>query len=95
MTHLDYPTLEQAIEVFNKMLNFINEYKGRRDMVSKYLEKLSTPVDYTEMNITDLVKMINLRGIKKKTMRLSYQVSTMLGLYNQQVRFLIFFSKII
>ena len=49
-------------------------------MVSKYL---STSSD--ELTITDMIKKINFKAIKKKTTRISVQFSSLLGIYNQQI----------
>lgn len=78
--HCDYTDLKEALEVFTKMLNFINEYKRRKDLVSKYLSASNE-----ELTITDMIKKINFKTIKKKTTRISVQFSNLLGIYNQQI----------
>lgn len=64
------------------MLEFINEYKRRRDLVKKYI---TPPTDLADLSISDIFKKIKLKTLAKKTTRLSVQLSTALGLFNQQV----------
>ena len=53
----------EALDVFTKMLNFINEYKRRKYLVSKYLSTSSE-----ELTITDMIKKINFKAISKTAM---------------------------
>ena len=52
------------------MLEFINEYKRRKDLVSKYLT--SDPSDATW---SEKMKKLNMRTLKKKSNRITYQIS--------------------
>lgn len=79
-SHCDHSNLKEALDTFTNMLDFINEYKRRKDLVSKYL---STRPD--EQNIGDMIKKINLKTLKKKTTRISVQFSNILGLYSHQI----------
>lgn len=76
--HCDYENLKQALDIFTRMLDFINEYKRRKDLVHKYLST-------EEKSIGDMMKTLTMKNIKKKTTRLSVQFSNKLGVYNQQV----------
>jgi hypothetical protein len=67
------------------MLEYINEYKRRKDIVNKYLNKLTAPTDYTDMSITDLFKKMSLKSMAKKTTRLSVQLTRAVGWFDQQV----------
>ena len=62
------------------MLDYINEYKRRKDLINKYFAKNE------DTTIADIIRKINLKTIKKKTTRFSVQFSNALGFYNQQVR---------
>ena len=59
------------------MLEFINEYKRRKDIVSKYLTN-----DPTEVSWGEWMKKINMRTLKKKSGRFTHKFSTALGLFN-------------
>ena len=80
-THPDYANLRVVYERFNEMLCFINEYKRRKDLVSKYLHPLLN--DHSDL-LADIRK-INIKSLKKKSTRFSYQISKDLGLYRPQV----------
>ena len=67
------------------MLAFINDYKRRKDIVNKYLDRYSSQPDPNDTIIGDLMKKINLKGIMKKTARVSFQFNTILGLLECQV----------
>ena len=75
--------MNKSILVFTKVLEYINEYKRRRDLVNKY--KQSTQIDYADLTIGDIFKKITLKSIAKKTSRLSIQLTSKLGLFDQQV----------
>ncbi len=75
--------MNKSILVFTKALEYINEYKRRRDLVNKY--KQSTQIDYADLTIGDIFKKITLKSIAKKTSRLSIQLTSKLGLFDQQV----------
>lgn len=59
------------------MLEFINEYKRRKDLVAKYLTS-----DQAEISWSEWMKKINMRTLKKKSGRISHKFSTALGLFN-------------
>ncbi len=81
-SHTDHANLEQALNQFTKILEFINEYKRRKDLISKYL----TPGSNSEQtSITDMMKKINLKTLKKKTTRMSVQFSNIFGIHSQQI----------
>ena len=79
-THPDYSNLKQASKIFAETLEFINEYKRRKDLVTKYL----STIEQNE-SISELMKKINIKSIKKKSNRISLQISNALGLFCPQV----------
>ena len=62
------------------MLEFINEYKRRKDIVSKYLTN-----DPTEVSWGEWMKKINMRTLRKKKGRFTHQFSSALGLFNRLI----------
>ncbi len=81
-SHIDYNNLENALGEFTQILEFINEYKRRKDLISKYLTSGSNG---EQTSITDMMKKINLKTLKKKTTRMSVQFSNILGIHSQQI----------
>ncbi len=78
--HVDYSNLKQASKLFTETLEFINEYKRRKDLVTKYL----STIEQNE-SISELMKKINIKSIKKKSNRISLQISNALGLFCPQI----------
>lgn len=72
-THKDKPDLLQAVKVYTNMASDINEYKRRKDIVSKYLG------DGTSTLARKMAKL-NLHSVAKKSSRLSAKLSSSLGL---------------
>ncbi len=70
--------LREASRLFTELLEFINEYKRSKDLVSKYLNP-------TGDSIAELMKKININSLKKKSTRISLQISNALGLFVPQV----------
>jgi hypothetical protein len=70
----DYDDLKKASQIFADMLEFINEYKRRKDLVDQYIDPQATKK-----------KVVNMRTIGKKFTRMSIQVSNLFGLFNPNV----------
>lgn len=81
-TDAEYNGLNEALQTYTEMLEFINEVKRRKDIVDKYLSRYNN----NEVSIMDLMKKINMKSLKKKSNRLSIQLSNKLGLSNQHVK---------
>lgn len=77
-TDAEYNRLNETLTTYTEMLEFINEFKRRKDLVDKYLKG-------NESSIMDLMKKINMKSIRKKSNRISIQLSNKLGLSNQHV----------
>lgn len=71
--HKDKHDLLKAVKVFTNMASDINEYKRRKDIVSKYLG------DGTSTLARKMAKL-NLHSVAKKSSRLSAKLSSTLGL---------------
>lgn len=72
--------MKVASKEFTETLEFINEYKRRKDLVTKYL----STIEQNE-SISELMKKINIKSLKKKSNRISLQISNALGLFSRQV----------
>jgi hypothetical protein len=70
-----------ASKNFTEMLEFINEYKRRKDLINKYL----ATNEQTENTITEKMKKLNMHSIRKKSNRFRMGLSNMLGLINTHV----------
>lgn len=82
--------LKETLTAYTVLLEFINEFKRRRDLVDKYLNNTSTSRFSSDMSFIDMMKKINMKSIRKKSNRFSMQLSNMLGLSSHQVRQIIF-----
>ena len=78
----DYLSLKSALKISTEMLEFINEYKRRKDLINKYLS-LS---EQNDQSITEKVKKLNMHTLIKKSNRLRMGLSSMLGLMTKRVR---------
>ena len=63
------------------MLEYINEYKRRKDLINKYLANN----EQTESSIAEKMKKLNMHSIRKKSNRFRMGLSNMLGLINTHV----------
>ena len=69
--------LKDLAKSLTNMLEFINEYKRRKDLVSKYLTN-----DHAELSWSEWMKKINMRTLKKKSNRLTHQINSFFGICN-------------
>lgn len=70
-SHCDYETLIEASKTYSELLVYINEYKRRQEVISKYFHKDDKrPVS------------IAIPTIKKKSDRIRVKLSTILGLHD-------------
>ncbi|XP_012258359.2 dynamin-binding protein-like [Athalia rosae] len=72
--HPDKPELEEAWRAMTNVASYINEYKRRKDLVSKYFEGEST--------LMRKMAKINIHSMAKKSTRLSAKLSASLGITN-------------
>jgi len=77
--HPDYLPLKDAISNFISMANFINEYKRRKEIVSKYQRR-----DKDEA-LTNKLYRLNLHTMRKKSARISMRLSSAFGLSSHTV----------
>ena len=70
-----------AYNTFTETLEFINENKRRKDLVTKYLNTNDNQSD----TISEIIKRINIKSLKKKSNRISLQMSQALGLFGPHV----------
>ena len=76
-SHDDFSGLKTALSVIKNMLEYINEYKRKTDLLQKYLEQNDVP-------ISEKMKKLNMKSITKKSNRITQQISNALGLYAYQ-----------
>ncbi|XP_072743544.1 rho guanine nucleotide exchange factor 38 isoform X2 [Anoplolepis gracilipes] len=72
--HPDKATIEEAWKAMTNVASYINEYKRRRDIVSKYLENDNT--------LISKMSKLNMHSVAKMSTRLSTRLSASLGLTN-------------
>ncbi|EZA54401.1 hypothetical protein DMN91_001710 [Ooceraea biroi] len=72
--HPDKAAIEEAWQAMTNVASYINEYKRRRDIVSKYLENDNT--------LISKMSKFNMHSVAKMSMRLSTRLSASLGLTN-------------
>ncbi|XP_076245277.1 rho guanine nucleotide exchange factor 37 isoform X2 [Calliopsis andreniformis] len=72
--HPDKPAVEEAWKTMTAVASHINEYKRRKDLVSKYLDNDNT--------LMGKMAKLNMHSVAKMSMRLSTRLSATLGLTN-------------
>ncbi|KAL6447579.1 hypothetical protein ACFW04_000046 [Cataglyphis niger] len=72
--HPDKAAIEEAWKAMTNVASYINEYKRRRDIVSKYLENDNT--------LISKMSKLNMHSVAKMSTRLSTRLSASLGLTN-------------
>ncbi|XP_063995287.1 dynamin-binding protein-like [Diachasmimorpha longicaudata] len=72
--HPDKPGIEEAWKAMTKVASHINEYKRRKDIVSKYLD--------TDNTLMAKMSKLNMHSVAKKSSRLSAKLSASLGITN-------------
>ncbi|KAL0099016.1 hypothetical protein PUN28_020219 [Cardiocondyla obscurior] len=72
--HPDKAAILEAWEVMTSVASYINEYKRRKDIVSKYLDNDNT--------LISKMSKLNMHSVAKMSMRLSTRLSASLGLTN-------------
>ncbi|XP_076280533.1 rho guanine nucleotide exchange factor 38 [Lasioglossum baleicum] len=72
--HPDKPMVEEAWKVMTAVASHINEYKRRKDLVSKYLDNDNT--------LIRKMAKLNMHSVAKMSTRLSTRLSASLGLTN-------------
>ncbi|XP_012232658.2 rho guanine nucleotide exchange factor 38-like [Linepithema humile] len=72
--HPDKATTEEAWQVMTNVASYINEYKRRRDIVSKYLDNDNT--------LIGKMSKLSMHSVAKMSTRLSTKLSATLGLTN-------------
>jgi hypothetical protein len=85
----DYDDLVGASKSLTEMLEFINEYKRRKDLINKYLANN----EQAESSIADKMKKLNMHTIRKKSNRFRMGLSNMLGLMSTHVRLFLVWAK--
>ncbi|XP_033338470.2 rho guanine nucleotide exchange factor 38 isoform X1 [Megalopta genalis] len=75
--HPDKPTVEEAWKGMTAVASHINEYKRRKDLVSKYLDNENT--------LIRKMAKLNMHSVAKMSTRLSTRLSASLGLTNVAV----------
>jgi hypothetical protein len=71
--------LKEAAKLYADMLDYINEYKRRQELVAKYLKS-------DQVDPTDLMKKLTMKTIMKKSNRFTLQLSNAFGLRNALVK---------
>ncbi|XP_011304837.1 dynamin-binding protein-like [Fopius arisanus] len=72
--HPDKQGIEQAWKVMTEVASYINEYKRRKDIVSKYLD--------TDNTLMAKMSKLSMHSVAKKSSRLSAKLSASLGITN-------------
>ncbi|XP_046745325.1 dynamin-binding protein-like [Diprion similis] len=72
--HPDKPEIEEAWRAMTNVASYINEYKRRKDLVTKYFEGENT--------LMRKMAKLNMHSVAKKSTRLSAKLSASLGLTN-------------
>ncbi|XP_029165021.1 dynamin-binding protein-like [Nylanderia fulva] len=72
--HPDKAAIEEAWKAMTNVASYINEYKRRRDIVSKYLD--------TDNTLISKMSKLNMHSVAKMSTRLSTRLSASLGLTN-------------
>ncbi|KAK0162919.1 hypothetical protein PV327_006648 [Microctonus hyperodae] len=72
--HPDKVGIEEAWRVMTAVASYINEYKRRKDIVSKYLD--------SENTMRRKMSKLNMHSVAKKSSRLSAKLSATLGITN-------------
>ncbi|CAF1177190.1 unnamed protein product [Adineta ricciae] len=72
--HMDYAQLKEAISNLITMANFINEYKRRKEIVSKYQRREKDEA------LTNKLYKLNMHTMRKKSARISMRLSSAFGL---------------
>ncbi|KAK0082994.1 hypothetical protein PV325_009538 [Microctonus aethiopoides] len=72
--HPDKVGIEEAWKVMTAVASYINEYKRRKDIVSKYLD--------SENTMRRKMSKLNMHSVAKKSSRLSAKLSATLGITN-------------
>ncbi|KMQ96659.1 dynamin-binding protein [Lasius niger] len=72
--HPDKAAIEEAWKAMTNVASYINEYKRRRDIVSKYLDNDNT--------LISKMSKLNMHSVAKMSTRLSTKLSASLGLTN-------------
>ncbi|OXU22019.1 hypothetical protein TSAR_006757 [Trichomalopsis sarcophagae] len=72
--HPDKPKIEEASKVMADVASYINEYKRKKDLASKYLHSNNT--------LIGKMANLNMHSVAKKSSRLSAKLSATLGLTN-------------
>lgn len=75
--HPDKQTVEEAWKAMTNVASYINEYKRRKDLVSKYLDNDNT--------LMRRMAKLNMHSVAKMSTRLSTRLSASLGLTNVTV----------
>ncbi|KAG7201457.1 hypothetical protein KM043_004217 [Ampulex compressa] len=75
--HPDKATIEEAWKTMTHVASYINEYKRRKDLVSKYLDNDNT--------LMRKMAKLNMHSVAKMSTRLSTKLSASLGLTNLTV----------
>jgi hypothetical protein len=76
--------LKEAARLYADMLDYINEYKRRHELVAKYLRA-------DQADATEMMKKLTMKTIVKKSNRITLQLSNALGLRNSLVKSLFSF----
>ena len=70
--------MKEAARLYAGMLDYINEYKRRQELVAKYLKT-------DQADPTELMKKLTMKTIVKKSNRITLQLSNAFGLRNTLV----------